>query len=60
MNELLGDSQLESQMESLTLIPASGGKFEGTVNGDLVYSKLTTGRHAEPGEGHGLITAKAE
>lgn len=32
------------------LIEAAGGAFEVTVDGDLVYSKLETGRHAEPGE----------
>lgn len=32
------------------LIEAAGGAFEVTVNGDLVFSKLETGRHAEPGE----------
>jgi selenoprotein W-related protein len=28
----------------LKLIPASGGCFELTVNGELVYSKLETGK----------------
>ena len=35
---------------SLTLIPSGGGRFEVTVNGDLIFSKQTLGRHAEPGE----------
>jgi selenoprotein W-related protein len=29
------------------LIPSKGGVFEVAVDGDLVYSKLETGRHAE-------------
>ncbi len=29
------------------LIPSSGGVFEVTVDGDLVYSKKETKRHAE-------------
>ncbi len=29
------------------LIPSSGGAFEVVVDGDLIYSKLETGEHAE-------------
>jgi hypothetical protein len=39
LDELFEDKLLESQIESFELIPASGGKFEVTVNGDLVFSK---------------------
>jgi len=42
-------------VESLVLIPSDGGRFEVTVNGQLLYSKLTTHRHAEPGEILGLV-----
>jgi selenoprotein W-related protein len=31
----------------LKLIPASGGCFELTLNGNLVYSKLKTGKFPE-------------
>lgn len=31
-------------------MPASGGRFELTVDGELVFSKKAAGRHAEPGE----------
>jgi selenoprotein W-related protein len=58
LNELLGDKQIESQIETLKIIPSGGGKFEVTVNGDLVYSKLATGRHANRGEVRGLIKDK--
>ena len=37
------------------LIEASGGLFEVTVDGDLIFSKQGLGRHAEPGEVLGLI-----
>jgi len=60
INELLEDTELEAQIESLMLIPTSGGKFEITVNGELVFSKKTLGRHAEPGEVYGLVKAKVE
>jgi selenoprotein W-related protein len=32
------------------LIPSSGGRFEVTVDGVLVYSKAATGKHAAAGE----------
>jgi selenoprotein W-related protein len=32
------------------LIQSSGGVFEVTVDGQLVFSKKTVRRHAEPGE----------
>jgi selenoprotein W-related protein len=47
-NDLL--KNLEPEIESITLIPSQGGRYEVTVNDTLVYSKLQTGRHAEPGE----------
>jgi selenoprotein W-related protein len=43
-------SALEPEIETLTLIPTVGGRFEVTVNGRLLYSKLKTGRHADQGE----------
>ena len=41
---------MQKQISGLTLIPGDGGRYEITVNGKLVYSKLETGRHADPGE----------
>jgi len=40
----------EHLIEEIKLIPSDGGKFEVTVNGQLLYSKLALHRHAEPGE----------
>lgn len=48
MGELL--KNFEHVVESVTLIPSDGGRFEVSVNGDLVFSKLSTKRHAEAGE----------
>ena len=45
----------EAEIESITLVPSSGGIYEVTVNGDLIYSKRKTGRHADPGEVLGLF-----
>ena len=32
------------------MIPGEKGRFEVTIDGDLVFSKAELGRHAEPGE----------
>lgn len=48
MDELL--KNYEHLIETITLVPSDGGKFEVTANGKLLYSKLETHRHAEPGE----------
>jgi selenoprotein W-related protein len=53
-------NELEHVIESVTLIPSDGGRFEVSVNGKLVYSKLQTKRHAEPGEIVGLISKMVE
>jgi len=53
MAELLRD--YEPEIESVRLIPSDEGRFEITVNDKLIYSKLQTHRHAEPGEIAGLI-----
>ncbi len=42
--------EFEFDLESLTLIPARGGVFEVALDGELIYSKKETGRHAEPDE----------
>jgi selenoprotein W-related protein len=34
----------------IRLVPSSGGVFEVTVDGNLVFSKKALRRHAEPGE----------
>jgi selenoprotein W-related protein len=47
-NDLL--KNFEPQIESVTLVPSDGGRYEISINELLIYSKLQTGRHAEPGE----------
>ncbi len=37
-------------IESLTLTTGSKGVFDVVVDGEMLYSKARTGRHAEPGE----------
>jgi selenoprotein W-related protein len=53
MAELL--KTFETQIETISLVPSDGGRFELSVNGELLYSKLQTRRHAEPGEAAGLV-----
>ena len=48
MDELL--KGYEHMIESVALIPSDGGRFEVSVNGELVFSKLQAKRHAEAGE----------
>lgn len=52
-NELL--KNFEYDIQGLVLVPSDGGKFEVKVGDTLVYSKLKTHRHAEPGEVLGLV-----
>jgi selT/selW/selH-like putative selenoprotein len=40
-------SEFGNSIASWKLIPGGGGAFEVIVNGDLVFSKLKIGRHAE-------------
>ena len=56
--ELLKD--YEHVIESVALVPSDGGKFEVSVNGELVYSKLQTKRHAEAGEILNLISTMVD
>ena len=39
----------------MELVRSSGGAFEVTADGDVVYSKKRIGRHAQPGEVLGLL-----
>jgi selenoprotein W-related protein len=41
---------LENRLQSIELVPSTGGRFEVTVNEGLVFSKAALGRHPEPGE----------
>jgi selenoprotein W-related protein len=54
LEELL--KEYEHVIESAALIPSDGGRFEVVVNGQLIYSKLETKRHAEPGEIVNLVS----
>lgn len=53
MDELL--KHYEHLIEEIKLIPSDSGRFEVTVNGQLLYSKSELHRHAEPGEVLGLV-----
>lgn len=50
--------EFEPYVSSWELIPADDGRFEVAVDGELVYSKLETGRHTDSSELRPLIKAK--
>ena len=45
-------------IERIILKPSSGGRFEVTLDGELIYSKVALQRHATPGEIHALAAAR--
>lgn len=49
-------SNYQHVIESLTLVTGVKGVYDVTVDGELIYSKGDTGRHAEPGEVLELFT----
>jgi selenoprotein W-related protein len=49
---------LKQKVKAWTLVPSSGGCFELTVDGELVYSKLQTGKF--PDEAWVLDTLRAK
>jgi selenoprotein W-related protein len=42
--------QWADRLSEIRLVPSSGGRFEVTLDGELVFSKAELDRHAEPGE----------
>jgi selenoprotein W-related protein len=56
VNEILTD--IQEDVKSLTLIPGSEGRFEWTVNGELVFSKAATDRFPEIDELKELVYEK--
>jgi selenoprotein W-related protein len=58
MDALMQEFQFD--IETFTLIPSDGGRFEVEIEGDLVYSKLATKRHAEADEIRELVQARIE
>jgi len=40
------------------LLPSSGGRFEVTLDGELLFSKAALKRHPTPGEVHALVAAR--
>lgn len=45
-------------LESITLVRGSKGRFDVSVDGQLLFSKHMTKRHAEPGEIVSLLRRK--
>lgn len=55
MNEILADKDIEFKIESFALVPSDGGRFEFSVNDNLLFSKKQLSRHAEEGEIIGIL-----
>ena len=53
--DLLGAYQ--HRIDELILRPGPRGIFDVTVNGDVIFSKHASGRHAQDGEVLGLFTS---
>ena len=47
--------EFEHQITDLVIIPSRGGVYEVEVDGQLVYSKKATGRHADPDDVLALV-----
>ena len=45
----------KQQIDELTLLPSDGGRFEVTIDGELVYSKLATGSFPDSGAIEGEV-----
>jgi selenoprotein W-related protein len=58
MGELL--TKFEARLAAVRVAPSDGGRFEVSLDGELIYSKLATHRHAEPGEVARLVAARLE
>ncbi len=52
--------QYANVISDIELIESKGGAFEIKVDGNLIYSKLETGRHADPPEILSLFKAYIE
>lgn len=50
--------EFEPRISLWELIPSGGGRFEVSVDGELVYSKLQTGRHTNSQELRPLLKQK--
>jgi selenoprotein W-related protein len=48
----------KQKMAKLVLVPSGGGKFEVTIDGELVYSKLETGEFPDHGVIHDAMRAR--
>lgn len=45
-------------LETVELVPSSKGRFEVTLDGELLFSKASLGRHANAGEVASLVREK--
>jgi selenoprotein W-related protein len=46
------------RLSEIRLVPSSGGRFEVSLDGELIFSKAALERHAEPDEIAGLLAER--
>jgi selenoprotein W-related protein len=51
-------AEFETNIASWRLVPSSGGVFEFSLNGELLFSKKKLGRHAEIDEIRKILKAR--
>jgi selenoprotein W-related protein len=51
-------TELKQQIDGMTLVPAGGGCFELTVDGELIYSKLQTGQFPDENWVVGVVQSR--
>jgi selenoprotein W-related protein len=51
-------TRFKQRIDELTLVPAGGGCFEVTVDGEPVYSKLQTGQFPDEGAIMDVVTER--
>ncbi|MDH5505647.1 MAG: Rdx family protein [Anaerolineae bacterium] len=58
MAEILADKEIERQIDTFSLVVSEGGRFEFSVDDELIFSKKQLSRHPEDGEIIGLLRKK--
>jgi selenoprotein W-related protein len=53
-------TSLKQQIHDLKLVPSGGGCFELTVDGELLYSKLKTGKFPDEQEMIDAVSSRAK
>jgi selenoprotein W-related protein len=50
--------QWAQELATLTLTPSRGGRFEVSLDGEVIFSKAQLDRHASPGEINSILESR--